>query len=96
MTVIPIHEMVEFIGDYIWGTTNQGFMWEPLPENVMLYKVFGHGVGNLKLMKMYDTMYDMVLATTSAVMSFVYMFFFLEKKAKKNVKVSAERETVTC
>ena len=96
MTVIPIHEMVEFIGDYIWGTTNQGFMWDPLPENVMLYKVFGHGVGNLKLMKIYDTMYDMVLATTSAVMSFVYMFFFLEKKAKKSVKVSMERETVTC
>ena len=48
------------------------------------------------IMKIYDTMYDMVLATTSAVMSFVYMFFFLEKKAKKSVKVSAERETVTC
>ena len=97
MTVIPIHEMVEFFGDYIWGTTNQGFMWDPLPENVMLYKVFGHGVGNLTLMKMYDTMYDMVLATTSAIMSFVYMFFMLEKKAKKEkISSTAEREAVTC
>ncbi len=97
MTVIPIHEMVEFVGDYIWGTTNQGFMWDPLPENVMLYKIFGHGVGNLKLMKMYDTMYDMVLATVSALMSFVYMFFALEKKSKReNHKIATEREAVTC
>lgn len=97
MTVIPIHEMVEFIGDYIWGTTNQGFMWDPLPEDVMLYKVFGHGAGKLILLKFYDTMYDMVLATTSALMSFVYMFFFLEKKRKNaDYKAVTEREAVTC
>ncbi len=100
MTVIPIHEMVEFFGDYIWGTTNQGFMWDPLPEDVMLYKIFGHGVGNTELLKMYDTMYDMVLATTSAVMSFVYMFFSLEKKRKSSgktdYKTDTEKQLVSC
>ncbi len=98
LTVIPIHEMVEFFGDYIWGTTNQGFMWEP-SDNILLYKLFGHGVGNKMLIRIYDTVYDMSLATTSSIISFIVLFVSLERKRKNNpvdYKTVTEKQTVTC
>ena len=93
--------MTEFIGDFIWGTTNQGFMWEP-EKDVLIYRLFGFGVGNELLIRIYDTMYDMSLASTTSIISFVSLFIFLEKKRKdmkktdevnKNIK---ENQSVTC
>ncbi len=101
LAIIPIHEMTEFIGDYIWGTTNQGFMWEP-SDNVLIYRLFGHGVGNELLIRMYDTVYDMTLASTSSVISFIALFVSLEKKRKNKEKSGqysktvTEKEKVTC
>lgn len=98
LTVIPIHEMTEFFGDYIWGTTNQGFMWEP-SDNILLYRLFGHGVGNEMLIRIYDTVYDMSLATTSSIISFFFLFAVLERKRKANsadYKNVTEKQTVAC
>lgn len=101
IAIIPIHEMTEFIGDFIWGTTNQGFMWEP-SDNVLIYKLFGHGIGNELLIRMYDTVYDMSLATTTSIISFVAFVISFEiklKKAKSSRKISeavTEKETVSC
>lgn len=101
LAIIPIHEMTEFIGDYIWGTTNQGFMWEP-SDNVLIYRLFGHGIGNELLIRMYDTTYDMSLASTTSVISFFALFVALEKSRKNNKpeeicnKNVTEKQTVNC
>ncbi len=101
LAIIPIHEMTEFIGDFIWGTTNQGFMWEPT-DSVLIYRLFGHGVGNELLIRMYDTVYDMSLASTTSIISFIVFVISFEiklKKAKndaKTVETVTEKEAVTC
>jgi hypothetical protein len=96
MTIIPIHEMTEFIGDYIWGTTNQGFMWEPEPTK-MIYVIFGRGKDDPLLVKIFDTMYDMILASTSSFISFVIMQIKFAKQSKKtDNKTVTEKETVAC
>lgn len=100
LAIIPMHEMTEFIGDFIWGTTNQGFMWEPT-DSVLIYRLFGHGVGNELLIRMYDTVYDMSLASTTSIISFVAFVISFEiklKKAKNSEKTTetvAEKETVS-
>ena len=95
LAIIPIHEMTEFIGDFIWGTTNQGFMWEP-SDNVLIYRLFGHGVGNELLIRLYDTMYDMSLATTTSIISFFMLWLSLGRKNLKVNKTVTEKEKVAC
>lgn len=99
LAIIPIHEMTEFIGDYIWGTANQGFLWEPRPD-VIIYKLFGYGVGNEVLIRIYDTMYDMCLASSTSLLSFIILLVFpkVKNKAKsgQSNKTVTEKETVTC
>lgn len=68
LMIIPTHEMIEFIGDFIWGTSNQGFYWGPSDES-FFFKIFGHGAGNTQLYYIFDTMYDALLATTSTVIT---------------------------
>ncbi len=101
LAIIPIHEMTEFIGDFIWGTTNQGFMWEP-ENDVLIYRLFGFGVGNELLIRMYDTVYDMSLATTTSIISFIAFVISFEVKLKKGKissdgnKTVTEKELVSC
>lgn len=98
MTIIPIHEMTEFIGDYIWGTTNQGFMWEPEPDK-MIYVIFGRGKDDPLLVKIFDTMYDMILASSSSIISFVIMMISFGRKdkvSKIDNKTVTEKQAVTC
>lgn len=99
IAIIPIHETVEFVGDYIWGTTNQGFMWEP-DDRILLYRFFGHGVGNELLIRIYDTIYDMSLASSTTTLSFIasVIYFMVVKKDKKdkNIEVTYEKEKVNC
>lgn len=99
IAIIPIHETVEFVGDYIWGTTNQGFMWEP-DDDILLYNLFGHGVGNELLIRIYDTIYDMSLASFTSTMSFIVMCISLvvtrKDKNAINVDCSREKEKISC
>lgn len=83
--VIPTHEIVEFIGDFIWGTTNQGFNWGPTSES-FFFKVFGQGVGNTQLYYLFDTMYDMLLAISMSLIAFVILYIGLIYKVKKQEK----------
>lgn len=92
-TVMPIHEMIEFIGDFIWGTSNQGFYWGP-SDSSFFFKLFGHGVGNTQLYYLFDTMYDVLLAGASALMSFVVLFVNLEYKRHKKTSEIKNKETV--
>ncbi len=94
LAIIPIHEMTEFVGDYIWGTANQGFLWEPRPD-VIIYKIFGHGVGNELLIRIYDTMYDMCLASSTSILSFVILLISLERNRKNKEKLEQDNKTVT-
>ncbi len=97
--VIPAHEIVEFIGDFIWGTTNQGFDWDPLPES-FFFKIFGQGAGDLNLYSLFDTMYDMMLAFSMAFISVVVLYISLRitiRKKEKDAAAKTEIKTsVTC
>lgn len=76
--VMPVHEVVEFIGDFIWGTDNQGFSWAPTADS-FFFKVFGNGVGNTELYYLFDTMYDMLLAWSMAIISFAALLVYTLK-----------------
>ncbi len=97
-TVIPIHEVVEFVGDYIWGTANQGFLWEP-SDNILLYRFFGRGVGNELLIRIYDTMYDMSLAGITSLTSLAVLAVSLKRKRRAEtvlIGTETKKETVNC
>lgn len=81
--IMPFWEVSEFIGDFIWGTSNQGFYWGPA-EDSFFFKVFGTGVGNTRLYYLFDTFYDMLLAVVSTVGTFAALYAGLILKLKKN------------
>ncbi|MBR3816917.1 MAG: hypothetical protein IKJ27_09350 [Clostridia bacterium] len=81
--IMPVHEIIEFIGDFLWGTDNQGFSWAPTSES-FFFKVFGEGVGNTELYYVFDTMYDMLLAWSTALMGFAVLLVWLMVKTKKH------------
>ena len=96
--IMPAWEISEFIGDFIWGTTNQGFYWGPTDDS-FLFKVFGRGAYNTALYPLYDTFYDVLLAmcttvpTTLAV--YINMVAGFGKKNEASV-TSEKKEAVTC
>lgn len=85
--IMPFWEVSEFIGDFIWGTSNQGFYWGPTDDS-FFFKVFGHGVGNTRLYYLFDTFYDMLLAVVTTVGTFVALYAGLLFKLKKNKSVA--------
>ena len=92
---MPAWEVSEFIGDFIWGTSNQGFYWGPTEES-FFFKVFGHGVGNTQLYYLFDTVYDVLLAMVTTVITFVALYIWLEYRRKKNVVIITKKEKITC
>ncbi len=94
--IMPAWEVSEFIGDFIWGTSNQGFYWGPTDDS-FFFKVFGHGVGNTHLYYLFDTVYDVLLAMVTTVITFVLLYVWLEYRRKKNVSAfSQEKQKITC
>lgn len=100
--IIPFWEVSEFVGDFIWGTDNQGFYWGPSDES-FFFKVFGHGIGNTKLYYLFDTVYDMLLAAVTTVLTFIGLCLGLnlkttKKKAyiDKNKKCDEENVIIHC
>lgn len=77
--VMPVHEIVEFLGDFIWGTDNQGFSWAPTADS-FFFRVFGNGAGNTELYYLFDTMYDMLLAWSMAIIAFVALVIYLLRR----------------
>ncbi len=94
--IMPAWEISEFIGDFIWGSTNQGFYWGPTDES-FLFKVFGRGAYNTALYPLYDTFYDVLLAmvTTVPTAACVYAFLFAGSKNAKKTKSVKEKKAVT-
>lgn len=90
--VIPCHEIVEFIGDFIWGTTNQGFNWGP-SDNSFFFRIFGTGAGNTQLYYVFDTMYDMLLASSMAIGSSAALYLYLRVKLFRQAEKSKNEQT---
>lgn len=99
LMIIPVHEMIEFIGDFIWGTSNQGFYWGPADDS-FFFKLFGHGAGNTQLYYLFDTMYDALLASSSTLVMALTLYGFVKHDRKnstiKGNKTDSEKQTVTC
>ncbi len=89
--IMPAWEVSEFIGDFIWGTANQGFYWGPT-EDSFFFKIFGHGVGNTTLYYLFDTVYDVLLAIVTTVITFVLIYGALEYTRKRKHSDSEEKE----
>lgn len=91
--VMPAWEISEFIGDFIWGTSNQGFYWGPA-DGSFFFVIFGRGAHNTALYPLFDTFYDVLLAfsttLSSAVILYIYLSVRLYKK-KRNEHQQAKK-----
>ena len=90
--VMPFWEVFEFLGDFLFGSANQGFYWGPTDDS-FFFKVFGHGVGNTKLYYLFDTVYDVLLAFVTTVVSVLWLYISLLRKLKA-LKTDREREKI--
>ena len=93
--IIPIWEITEFFGDFLYGTANQGYWYAPADDDIF-YKVFGHGAitdgGQLPL---WDTMMDMIDATVTTIGSAIVLYIVLiaiEKHKKKNAALPKKED----
>lgn len=93
--IMPAWEVSEFIGDFIWGTSNQGFYWGPTGDS-FFFKVFGHGVGNTMLYYLFDTVYDVLLAMVTTVITFAVLYVWLSFRRKRIKTPVQVKEKVTC
>ena len=97
MMIIPVHEMTEFVGDFLWGTVNQGYRWLPDPDSPF-YKIFGFGAENVGLDSVFDTMNDALFATASTVIAMVPLSVYLlicgKKSADKGYKTDTENQLI--
>lgn len=94
--VMPFWEVFEFIGDFLFGSSNQGFYWGPTDDS-FFFRVFGHGVGNTKLYYLFDTVYDELLAFLTTVISTVVLYISLIKDLRKSpVSETKEFLNATC
>ena len=96
--IIPVHEMTEFIGDFLWGTVNQGYRWIPEADSTF-YRIFGFGAENIALNSVFDTMNDALFAASSTIASMiplsVYLIFEGKFRKVKDYKTDTEKQTVT-
>lgn len=90
--IMPFWEVFEFVGDFIFGSANQGFYWTP-SDNSFFFKVFGHGIGNTNLYYLFDTIYDVLLAILTTVISTVWLYISLLSNLKKESSTVSTAET---
>ncbi len=95
--VIPLWEITEFLGDFLFGSYNQGFTWGPTEES-FFFKVFGTGKGNSGLYPIFDTVYDALLAFVTTFASTIWIYIYLRLKLKKKASIfsAEEKTTVKC
>lgn len=98
--MMPAWEVSEFIGDFIWGTANQGFHWDPAPDS-FFFKVFGYGMGDTELYSLFDTFYDVLLAMITTVITTLCLYIGIERKRislekSKGYKNENQKQTVSC
>lgn len=93
--IIPFWEVFEFIGDFLFGSANQGFYWVP-GDNSFFFKLFGRGLENRMLYYLFDTVYDVLLALLTTVISAVWLHISLLKNIKKVKTAEKEKITADC
>lgn len=80
--VMPAWEISEFIGDFIWGTSNQGFYWGPA-DSSFFFVLFGRGAYNTALYPLFDTFYDVLLAFSTTIPTAVVLYIYLSVRLYK-------------
>lgn len=93
--IIPFWEVFEFIGDFLFGSANQGFYWVP-GDNSFFFKLFGRGLENRMLYYLFDTVYDVLLAFLTTVISAVWLHISLLKNIKSSKTAEKEKITADC
>jgi len=97
--IIPLWEITEFMGDFLWGTANQSYWYAP-GEDDIFYKIFGHGkVTDGGQLPLWDTMMDMIDASLTTIV-FAFIFYFviraiLKKQAQKNNTLENRNHEIT-
>lgn len=83
---IVLWELFEFIVDFYWpGSSNQGYNVTP-NENMIFFKIFGKGAGNVGQYPIFDTNIDMLYAAVGTIISAAILIFVLYKKQGKKLK----------
>lgn len=99
LMIIPVHEMTEFVGDFLWGTVNQGYRWIPEADSTF-YQIFGLGAENISLNPVFDTMNDALFAASSTVIAMiplsVYLLISGKINSRKICRIDTQKETVNC
>ena len=99
LMIIPVHEMTEFVGDFLWGTANQGYGWLPDSDSIF-YRIFGYGAENVALNSVFDSMNDALFAVCSTVIAIIpvsiYLFFSGKRKKQALTQADTENQTVSC
>ena len=94
--IIAVHEMTEFVGDFLWGTVNQGYRWIPEADSTF-YKIFGLGAENIAINSVFDTMNDALFAATSTVIAMIPLSAYLilsGRRKKQAAETEEEKQTV--
>ncbi len=90
---IVIWEIFEFMADFfIAGSTNQGYSDSP-DFDMLFFKIFGQGAGNVGQYPLFDTLFDMIAAVVgivAAIIGFLVVSKILDKKKKHE---TTEKET---
>ncbi|MCM1365520.1 MAG: hypothetical protein NC122_09730 [Faecalibacterium sp.] len=95
-SVVGLWEVMEFFGDYFFGTHCQGFNWT-LSEDFIMFRILGFTRAGEAQFPMFDTILDMIMAYVSLAVAMIIMFIVLRKKEKKLESVqNVEKITETC
>ena len=94
--IIPVWEITEFMGDFLWGTSNQCYWYAPADDDIF-YKIFGHGkVTDGGQLPLWDTMMDMIDASmTTIVFAFIMYAVLYVVIKKKNTQGKDKLESVS-
>lgn len=81
--VMVVWELFEFMADFlILDSTNQGYNSSP-SFDMLFFKLFGQGAGNVGQYPLFDTIFDMMAASVGLVIAVVVYLVFLKIKEKK-------------
>ena len=95
--LMVVWEMIEFVGDFLWGDDNQKYDWV-LQTNDPFYPILSNGKPGPDQYGVFDTVIDMLLALLVTVGTAVILFVVLtlreksEKKAQEVDLISAAKE----
>lgn len=84
-TAMVAWEIMEFVSDFILGSNNQNYKWNP-EDNAVLGNLLSKTAAGPEHYVVMDTMIDMMLAAIMTAISAIILFIYLKNKEKKNKK----------